>query len=142
MVVIKIFHILAELLSLPCMKKYTTLLFSLITVAIFSQTLKLPARSKLDMNGKQFEATIASTIDTSREPYIYAQILIGNVPNFYRNLDSVVSTGVTNGVTHKVKYYVAPDYVPIGIDSDYFLCPMSPMLATRIGSLRYYHVYT
>lgn len=119
------------------MKKYTTLLFCLLTAVVFAQTLNLPVRSKKAMNGKQFEATISSaTLSlTDREDSIYKQIVEGNVPNFYRNFDSVISTGTTNGVKHKVKYYVAPDYVPIGIDSDYYLCPMSPMLATMIGNL-------
>ncbi len=119
------------------MKKITLLLFCTLSIVSFAQTLNLPVRSKTALNGTQFEATIssASLSLTNRENMIYAQIVAGNVPNFYRKLDSVVSTGTTNGVKQKVTYYVAPDYVTIGIDSDYYLCPMSPMLATKIGNL-------
>ncbi len=119
------------------MKKLSLLLLLLLSTVAFTQVLNLPARSKTALSGSQFEATIASSglSLTNRENMIYAQIVAGNVPNFYRNLDSVTSTATIKSIKQKVTYYVAPDYVPIGIDSDYFLCPMSPMLATKIGSL-------
>ncbi|HXP52880.1 MAG TPA: hypothetical protein VN922_23240, partial [Bacteroidia bacterium] len=119
------------------MKKISLLLFCFISLIGYSQVLNLPARSKTALNGTQFEATIAasSLSLTNREDMIYAQIVAGNVPNFYRNFDSVTSTATIKGVKQKVTYFVAPDYVTIGIDSNYFLCPMSPMLATKIGNL-------
>jgi hypothetical protein len=119
------------------MKKISLLLFCFISLIGYSQVLNLPARSKTALNGTQFEATIASSSLslTNREDMIYAQIVAGNVPNFYRNFDSVTSTATIKGIKQKVTYFVAPDYVTIGIDSNYYLCPMSPMLATKIGNL-------
>ncbi len=104
---------------------------------ILAQTLNLPARSNTALNGTQFVATISSGAMslTTRENLIYAEVSSGNVPNFFRNLVPVTSSGLVNGVTQSVTYYVIPDYLAIGHDTDYFLCPMSPMLATRIGNL-------
>lgn len=106
-------------------------------VNLFSQTLNLPTRQSNALSGSQFEATIASsTLSlTNRENMIYAQVSAGNVPNFYRTLVAVTSTATINSTTQSVTYYVAPDYLAIGCDTDYFLMPMSPMLATKIGTL-------
>jgi type IX secretion system substrate protein len=104
---------------------------------LFSQTLNLPARQTNALSGSQFEATIASaTLSlTNRENMIYAQVSAGNVPNFYRTFVAVTSTATIGTATQSVTYYVAPDYLAIGCDTDYFLMPMSPMLATKIGAL-------
>ncbi len=102
-----------------------------------AQTLNLPARKTNALSGSQFELTIASASLSlaSRENMIYAQVVAGNVPDFFRTLVPVTSSAVINTVTQSITYYVAPDMLAIGCDSDYFLCPMSPMLDTRIGAL-------
>ena len=104
---------------------------------IHSQTLNLPARQVGALNGTQFITTISSpTLSiTSRENLIYSEVANGNVPYSFRNLVMVASSAVINTQTYVVKYFVLPDYLAIGHDTDYFLCPMSPMLATKIGSL-------
>src|SRR6201993_2584826 len=119
------------------MRKILLSLILFSCVSVFSQTLNLPARQTNALSGSQFEATIASsTLSlTNRENMIYAQVSAGNVPNFYRNLVAVTSTATISSVTQSVTYYVAPDYLAIGCDTDYFLMPMSPMLATKIGAL-------
>jgi hypothetical protein len=105
--------------------------------SVQAQVLNLPARNPGAMDGKQFVAAIssASLSLTSRENMIYTDISNGNVPNFFRNLQPVTSTAVIGGVSQSVTYYVAPDYLAVGTDTNYFLCPMSPMLATKIADL-------
>ena len=66
---------------------------------------------------------------------VYSEISAGNVPNFYRTMVAVTSTATISSVVQSVTYYVIPDYLAIGCDTDYFLMPMSPMLATKIGTL-------
>ncbi len=119
------------------MRKLLLVLFICEYVTTFSQTLNLPPRLSTALSGSQFEATIASsTLSlTNRENMVYAQVSAGNVPNFYRTFTAVTSTATIAGVTQSATYYVAPDYLCIGCDSDYFLMPMSPMLATKIGNL-------
>ncbi|MGZ5543143.1 MAG: immunoglobulin domain-containing protein, partial [Limisphaerales bacterium] len=47
-----------------------------------------------------------------------------------------ITTNLTiSGVQHTVTYYVTPDYMAIGSDSDYFLEPMTPLLAQRLDTL-------
>jgi type IX secretion system substrate protein len=119
------------------MRKLLLVLFVCECVATFSQILNLPPRLSTALSGSQFEATIASsTLSlTNREDMIYAQVTAGNVPNFYRTFAAVTSTATIGSNTQSVTYYVAPDYLCIGCDTDYFLMPMSPMLATQIASL-------
>lgn len=106
------------------------LLFSGICRA---QVLNVPPRPTGAMAGSQFTAAIAPLSFTARENMIYNEVISGNVPNFYRSLSAVTSTAVIGSVTQSVTYYVIPDYLAIGHDTDYFLCPMSPMVATKIA---------
>ncbi|HXC06441.1 MAG TPA: T9SS type A sorting domain-containing protein, partial [Bacteroidia bacterium] len=97
----------------------------------------LPPRNPGAMNGTQFVATISgsSLSLTARENMIFTEISNGNVPAFYRNLVPVTSSATISSITQSVTYYVIPDYLAVGCDSDYFLCPMSPMLATHIADI-------
>jgi hypothetical protein len=121
------------------MKRQLLIIFLMIIYStnIFSQILNLPPRSASALTGSQFVATISSgsLSLTSRENMIYNEISNGNVPDFYRNLVPVTSTAIISGVSESVTYYVIPDYLAIGCDTNYFLCPMSPMLATDIADL-------
>ena len=111
---------------------YLSLLF-IIQVTLVSQNLNVPAHPVNAMNGTQFVAAIMPMSFTNRENLIYNEVIKGNVPNFYRTLSAVTSTAVISGVTQSVTYYVIPDYLAIGCDTNYFLCPMSPIVATKIA---------
>lgn len=104
---------------------------------IFAQLLNLPPRSPAAFTGSQFVSTISSgsLSLTNRENMIYTEISNGNVPDFYRNLVPIKSYAVISGSTDSILYYVLPDYLAVGTDTNYFLCPMSPMLATQIADL-------
>jgi hypothetical protein len=106
-------------------------------VCLQAQILSLPPRSATALTGSQFVTTISSgsLSLTSRENMIYTEISNGNIPNFYRNLVPVTSHATISGSPDSVTYYVLPDYLAVGCDTNYFLCPMSPMLATAIADL-------
>jgi uncharacterized protein (TIGR02597 family) len=112
----------------------------LVTLASSSEaaTLNVPARATNALSGQQFVNVIlpmATPPDTQRENWIYAQIASGNVPNFMRTLIPITTNATVNSVNHTVTYYVTPDYMAIGSDSDYFLEPMTPLLAQRLDTL-------
>lgn len=104
-----------------------------ISSSIFAQTLNVPARQATAMNGSQFVTAITPLSFTNRENLIMQEVVNGNVPNFYRTLSAVTSTAIISGTLQSVTYYVIPDYLAIGCDTNYFLCPMSPIIATKIG---------
>jgi len=101
-----------------------------------AQTLDLPPRPVTALGGQDFAKLIAPLPpppDARREDLIYAQIVLGNVPGWMRQLVAINTNTVINGVNHTVTYYVTPDYLCVGSDRDYLLEPMTPELAQRIA---------
>ena len=102
-----------------------------------AQRLPLKARSHTALSGSMFAQSISdSTLSIDdREKKIFEEVRSGNVPHFYRNLVSVRDTAAVGGITHAIEYFVLPDFLAIGSDSDYFYCPMRPALAQKIADL-------
>lgn len=113
--------------------KYIYIIILFFSIKLVSQTFNVPARQVTAMNGAQFVTAITPLSFTARENLILQEVVNGNVPNFYRTLSAVTSTAVIGGITQSVTYYVIPDYLAIGCDTNYFLCPMSPIIATKIA---------
>ncbi len=106
---------------------------SIITSLSFSQTLNLPPRNSTAQNGTQIIASITNLSLNDRENYIFSEILNGNIPDFYRNLVAIHDSAEINGIYKHITYYTIPDYLALGCDSDYFLCPMTPILGQKIA---------
>lgn len=110
-----------------------SLLLLIFTLSNFySQTLPLPARNTNAYNGSQFVNIITSLALSQREDSIYVQVINGNIPDFQRNLIPITITKTINSTNYTLTYYVLPDYLAIGCDTNYFLCPMTPVLAQKI----------
>jgi hypothetical protein len=108
------------------------LLAALISGSVLSnqgQSLNLPARATNAPNGLDFTNIITTLSETEREDWIYAQVISGNIPGWQRTLVPVTAT--RGG--HTVNYYVAPDYLAIGSDTNYFLEPTTPLLAQQLA---------
>ncbi len=110
-----------------------SILFLLIPFGLSAQILNLPARPAGALTGDQFASLVTSMSLTDRENEIYAQVMSGNVPAFQRNLIAVTNSQTISSTLYTYTYYVLPDYLAIGCDSNYFLCPMTPLLAQRIA---------
>jgi hypothetical protein len=107
-------------------------LLFIAAASVCSQTLNLPPRPAQAPTGSQF-VTITSRMSlTERENWIYAQVLSGNIPNFLRTLKPIISSVTINGSPHSCTCFVTPDYLAIGTDADYFLQPVTPILAQRL----------
>lgn len=104
-------------------------IFSTLT---FAQTLPVPPRPSDALSGSAFINLIWSMPRDQREEQIYSQVVSGNIPDFMRQLNTITASANIGGTNHTVKYFVIPEYLAVGSDSDYFLAPMSPLLAQRI----------
>jgi hypothetical protein len=116
----------------------TAALLAALAGPLQAQTLSLPPRPANALGGQDFVNVIslmAAPPDTQRENWIYAQVAIGNIPDWMRPLAQISTNAVVNGLNHTVTYYCIPDYLAIGSDLDYFLEPMTPMLAQRLCAL-------
>lgn len=102
---------------------------------LFSQRLSLPERHPGALKGGEFVEGLKVLKLHEREDQIYSQIAQGNVPDFLRKLCPVIVSHVHLGQTNTATYFVTPDYLALGSDDDYFLTPLSPMVAQKIADL-------
>jgi hypothetical protein len=105
----------------------------LCSQSVIAQILPLSARPNDAPTGNQIIQDISSLTREIREDSLYRQIMSGNVPDFMRDLVAVTSSGTVNGALRSIRYYVTPDYLSVGSNDDYFLTPMTPILAQRIA---------
>lgn len=94
--------------------------------------INLPARPAQAISGSDFIARIRDVDRKAREAAVRQEFDSGNVPDFWRRFSSVVAEASIGGRQHTLEYFVAPDYLAIGSDADYFLEPLSPEAAQAI----------
>lgn len=110
------------------------LLVGLVNVSS-AVTLNVPPRPADALSGSEFKNSIENLPTPDRENAILSAVTSGNIPDFLRNLVVVTVTTTINGKNHTATYYVIPDYLAIGSDSDYFLIPLTPLAAQRVADL-------
>ncbi len=98
-------------------------------------TLELPAREPDAPGGAQIVEAVRDLGLEAREERIYQEVARGNVPDSYRILRPVDLRAEVGGLEHEVTFWVAPDYVVVGSDDDYFRFPLSPQVGQRIANL-------
>jgi hypothetical protein len=94
--------------------------------------LPLPDRPAGAPTGSQLEEQLRNLSLQNRENAIYNEIMSGNIPEFLRETVEVSTTRTINGIEYTLQYHVLPDYLALGSDDDYFLMPMTPLLAQRL----------
>lgn len=108
-------------------------LLFLLTVAAEAQILQLPTRNAAAPAGSQLCAALVSLSRSAREDTLFKQITSGNIPDFLRRMVPVATTKTINGTIYTLQYFVTPEYLAVGNDSDYVLMPMTPLLAQKIA---------
>ena len=101
--------------------------------SIFAQNLALPPRPANALGGDAFAQKISSLDLDARDRTIADEFLAGNAPDFLRKFCPVNVTNVSDGMTNVGTFFVAPDYLAIGSDTNYFFAPISPDTAQRIA---------
>src|SRR5829696_6252279 len=97
------------------------------------EDVSLPPRPRDALSGSAFAAKISSLNLARRDREILAQVLSGNVPPFWRSFAEVEVEDASQGVPHRASYWVAPDYLAVGSDEDYFLAPVAPSTAQAVA---------
>jgi hypothetical protein len=116
------------------MMYYSILLFLFfqIPIVLSSQGIDLPKRPELSLSGSDFAASVKDYQLHDREDAIYREVISGNIPDFQRKFNPFSFHQSIDGHTYQVTYYVIPEYVAIGSDTDYFIMPMTPSLAGKL----------
>ena len=119
------------------MKKSLTLMLLIFSTLNFSysQTLNVPPSPAGALTGTQFYDATSTYSQAARENAVIAAVTSGDVPNFMRTLVPVTVTTTYGSSTHTAVFYVLPDFLAVGVDSDYFLMPLTPLSAQTIADM-------
>jgi hypothetical protein len=98
-----------------------------------AQVLPLPQRRVDAPVREQIIERISALSREAREDTLFRQIMSGNIPDFMRTLVPVTSSASIRGSECSITYFVTADYVCVGSDKQYFLVPMTPLLAQKIA---------
>ncbi len=101
--------------------------------SVLAQSLALPPRDSSALDGAAFVQRVSALDPAARDAAVEMEVLKGNVPDCLRKFRAVNVTNVTDGVTNVGTFFVLPDYLAIGEDTNYFLAPISPGAAQRIA---------
>jgi len=101
--------------------------------SVLAQSLALPPRPANAPDGDAFAEKISTLDPVARDREIANAFLSGNAPDFLRKFCPVNVTNFFNGVTNVATFFVTPDYLAIGSDTNYFLAPIFPSTAQRIA---------
>jgi hypothetical protein len=119
-------------------------LLSLFTLVACEETIHRPIdenplsfrindRQASALNGSAFATSIQTFDLETREEAIFNEIKNGNIPAFLiQELIPVKFSENIDDSLYNVTIYVMPDYLAIGENSDYFLMPMTPILAQKV----------
>jgi hypothetical protein len=99
----------------------------------FADSLPIPPRPDDALSGSEFVTLITPMEREDREQAVVEQVRLGNVPDFYRELVPVSVTANVGGQNRTLVFQVAPEYLCIGSEEDYFLCPLTPNTAQVIA---------
>lgn len=100
-----------------------------------SPSLRLPPRPQVAPGGEEIASALHGLDLAGREERIYQEVARGNVPSWLRRLRRVEIEGELGGRRHRVAFWVTPDYLSVGSDSDFFLVPLSARTGQRIADL-------
>lgn len=89
----------------------------------------LPPRPAHAPTGSELARLLSPLPRAEREKKIVEELASGNVPAFWRRFATVSAT--LGGTNIRAEYEVAPDYLALGTDDDYFLAPLSPAAAAQ-----------
>ena len=97
-------------------------------------TLNIPERNSNSLKGSGIIPLIKDFDIKSREDFIYSEIISGNIPDFIRNLKEVIYYHNLDNEVIEIKFYVMIDYFSIGSNEDYFVIPMTPIIAQKLAN--------
>jgi hypothetical protein len=93
----------------------------------------IPPRPPGAITGSAFKNQVLSLPKATREQMILSEMTAGNIPDFLRTLVPITINMNISGTPHTATYYVMPDVLAIGSNSDYFRMPMGPLTAQAIA---------
>jgi hypothetical protein len=111
-----------------------TILAWLIISCSSHKAIDFAPRQSNSITGPEFYRQASTFGWKERDSLAVREILKGNVPSFFREFEAIqTSIKDDKGKIIKATYYVSPDYLGIGNDSDWARIPLTPMAAQQIA---------
>jgi hypothetical protein len=107
------------------------IIFSLL---LFSCSSSIDSTLSEKLSGKEIISLLDTLELSERENKIFDLIVDKNVPSFLEKFSEIKVTQTIENNSYELIYYVTPDYYSIGIEKDYFLIPMTPILAQKVAN--------
>lgn len=98
-------------------------------------TLDLPPRPSGAAEGSEVSIGVRDLGLEAREERVFSEIARGNVPSWLRRLESVELSAELGGTVHRIRFWVTPDYLAVGSDTNHVHVPLSPQAGQRIADL-------
>jgi len=96
--------------------------------------LEAAAVSTQRTTGTDFYKTVASWKWAARDSLAVQEILAGNIPSFLKKFVPVSSEIKDSaGTVHHAVFYVSPDYLSLGTDTDWVRIPLTPLAEQKIA---------
>lgn len=95
--------------------------------------LDVPPRDDSSLTGSEFVSKYFDASQETREEAVVSEIASGNFPEFMRNLVVISVATIIDSTEYSLTYFVTPDYLSVGSNSDHFLAPLSPISAQLIA---------
>lgn len=84
--------------------------------------------------GKKFCQRVTSMSPLDREQAIEEALALGNFPNYLRRFVPLqVTSKGPKGANHTAVFWVMPDYLSVGSDTDFVRMPMMPVTARKLA---------
>lgn len=95
---------------------------------------RVPPANVPRLTGSVFFKTVCTWKWKERDSLAVKEILAGNFPSFLQKFVPVpTEIKDSTGIIHHAVFYVAPDYLSIGTDTDWARIPLTPMAAQKIA---------
>jgi len=107
------------------------ILFSLL---LFSCSDYIDSTVSEKLTGKEIISLLNTLELSERENKIFDLIVDKNIPSFLEKFSEIKVTHTIDNKSYELLYYVTPDYYSLGVDKDYFLIPMTPILAQKVAT--------
>ncbi len=117
---------------LPVMNRIICLIFVMSASCQSVKKMSWPERNS-SLTGTQFYKQAATMKWVARDSFAVKEILAGNVPDFLKKFEPVTVTDSASGKKIVLTYYVSPDYLSIGTNTDWARINITPIAAQRIA---------
>lgn len=113
----------------------TVLILSACEQGPGTRDLDLPPRAPDALGARELVAVIRDLDTGDREERLFAEISSGNVPSWLRQMTRVSLRREVEGREYSVTFWVTPDYLTVGSETDFLPIPLTGKTAQRIADL-------